>query len=173
MCSFLFNLNNGKITIIVFRWSSTQIDNFWGMWLFFFFFSHRPGVSFSKVPKLSGQFRVPQFLYIFATPRFGVINGFSYIKNMLKDQLFKTSRLQFDKRLFGPEKFPGPSRNRPLVPCCEAFFMSVYHAFTSSGDGFNCEAKMPIFMNWHSQAILLTLLFFQTLSWMLPAKEIK
>ena len=34
---------------------------------------------------------------------------------MLKDQLLKTSRLKFDNRLFGPEKFPGLYRNRPLV----------------------------------------------------------
>ena len=34
---------------------------------------------------------------------------------MLKDQLLKISRLQFDDWLFGPEKFAGLSRNRPLV----------------------------------------------------------
>ena len=39
---------------------------------------------------------------------------FSYIKNMLKDQLFKISGLQFDDWLFGPEKFSGLSRNRLL-----------------------------------------------------------
>ena len=32
---------------------------------------------------------------------------------MFKDQLFKTSGLQFDNWLFGPEKFWGPLRNRP------------------------------------------------------------
>ena len=31
--------------------------------------------------------------------------GFSYIKNMLKDQLFKTRELQFDNWLFGPGSF--------------------------------------------------------------------
>ena len=40
--------------------------------------------------------------------------GFSYIKNMSKDQLFKTSGLQFDNWLFGPGKFSGLSRNRSL-----------------------------------------------------------
>ena len=71
-------------------------------------------------------------LYILATPsivrgstnsapRFYAIKlrnhlGFSYIKNMLKDQLFKPSELQFDNWLFGPEKFSGLSRNRFLAP---------------------------------------------------------
>ena len=35
---------------------------------------------------------------------------------MLKDQLFKISRLQFDDWLLGPEKFSGLSRNGPLGP---------------------------------------------------------
>jgi len=35
---------------------------------------------------------------------------------MLKDQLFKPSRFRFDNWLFGPEKFSGLSRNRPLAP---------------------------------------------------------
>ena len=38
---------------------------------------------------------------------------FSHIKDMLKDQLLKTSGLQFDNWLFGTEKFTGLSRNRP------------------------------------------------------------
>ena len=38
--------------------------------------------------------------------------GFSYIKNMSEDQLFKITRLQFDNWLFRPEKFPRLSRNR-------------------------------------------------------------
>ena len=68
---------------------------------------------------LSGLFRMPQFLYIFWTPRFYAIKlgkplCFYYIKNILKDQLFKASRLKFDNWLFGPEKFLGLSRNRPL-----------------------------------------------------------
>ena len=41
--------------------------------------------------------------------------GFPYNKSMLKDQLFKTSRLKFDNWLFWPEKFSGLYRNRPLV----------------------------------------------------------
>ena len=48
--------------------------------------------------------------YIFVTSRFEAIKlrgplGFSYIKSMFKDQLFKTSGLRFDNWLFGPEKF--------------------------------------------------------------------
>ena len=35
---------------------------------------------------------------------------------MLKDHLFKTSRLKFDNCLFGPEKFSGLSRNSPTFP---------------------------------------------------------
>ena len=34
---------------------------------------------------------------------------------MIKDHLFKPSGLMFDNWLFGPEKFSGLSRNRPLV----------------------------------------------------------
>ena len=56
--------------------------------------------------------------YIFGTPKFFAIKlgnplGFSCIKNILKDQLFKTSRLKFDNCVFWPEKFSGLSRNRP------------------------------------------------------------
>jgi len=39
--------------------------------------------------------------------------GFPYIKNMVNDQLFTTSGLQFGNLLFGPENSPGLSRNRP------------------------------------------------------------
>ena len=57
--------------------------------------------------------------YVFATPRFWAIKlcnplGFSYIKNMLKDQLSKKSGLPFGNWLFGTEKFSGLSRNRTL-----------------------------------------------------------
>ena len=44
---------------------------------------------------------------------FAILLNFFYIKNMLKDQLFETSGLQFDNWLFGSEKFSGLSRNRP------------------------------------------------------------
>ena len=76
---------------------------------------------FSKVPKVfRAYFGCHNSLYIFATPRFQATKlrntlSFSYIKNMLKDQLFKMSRLQLDDWLFGPEKFSGLSKNRPLV----------------------------------------------------------
>ena len=56
--------------------------------------------------------------YVFGTPRFYAIKlgnplGFSCIKNILKDQLFRTSRLKFDNCVFCLEKFSGLSRNRP------------------------------------------------------------
>ena len=75
---------------------------------------------FLKCPEtFRAHFGCHNSLYVFATPRFSAIKlrnplGFIYIKNMIKDQLFKTRRLQFDKWLFGPEKFSGLSRNRPL-----------------------------------------------------------
>ena len=40
-------------------------------------------------------------------------------KKTLKDQLFKTSGLQFDNWLFRPKKFPGLSRNRPQAAILE------------------------------------------------------
>ena len=57
------------------------------------------------------------FFYIIATSRFWAIKlrnslVFSYHKNMLKDQLFKTSRLKFDNWLFGPRILG--SLDRPL-----------------------------------------------------------
>ena len=38
-----------------------------------------------------------------------------FLSKHLKDQLFKASVLQFDQWFFGPEKFSGLSRNRPLL----------------------------------------------------------
>jgi len=38
-----------------------------------------------------------------------------FIENMLKDQLFKSSGLQFDNWLYGPEKLSGLSINRPQI----------------------------------------------------------
>ena len=76
--------------------------------------------TISKVPRLTGSFlRATITFSILATPRFLAIKlrnplGFSYIKNMLKGQLFKTSGFKFNNWLFGPEKFSALSRNRPL-----------------------------------------------------------
>ena len=42
---------------------------------------------------------------------FAISLVFLTLKNMLKDQLFKTSGLQLDNSLFGPVMFSGP-RNR-------------------------------------------------------------
>ena len=63
---------------------------------------------------LLGLFRYLSSVYVFANPRFLSIKrhnlfGFSCIKNMLRDQLFKTSGLQFDNSLFGPKTFLGPT----------------------------------------------------------------
>ena len=61
-----------------------------------------------------GLFRYLSSIYVFANPRFLSIKrrnllGFSCIKNMLRDQLFKTSGLLFDNSLFGPKTFLGPT----------------------------------------------------------------
>ena len=73
------------------------------------------------------------FLYISARRRIYAIKlhnpvGFSYIENMLKDRLFKTSRLKFDNWLLGPEKFPGIPRNTPRwdtrVSCLRMCFVN-------------------------------------------------
>ena len=80
-----------------------------------------PGACFSKVPKLFGP--VSEATIPFISSQCWVLNHqrsqsslcYTYIKNMLKDQLFKTSGLLFENWLFGPEKFSGLSRNRPLV----------------------------------------------------------
>ena len=42
-------------------------------------------------------------------------NGATYTANNEKGQVFKTTGLQFDNWLFGPEKFSGLSRNRPQL----------------------------------------------------------
>ena len=73
--------------------------------------------SFSKVLAYLG---CHNFLYVFATTRFSAIKlrnpvGFSYIKNMLKDQVFETRRLQSDNGLFVPKNFSGVSRNGPFT----------------------------------------------------------
>ena len=80
------------------------------------------GVCFSKVPQLFGSFsgaKIP-LIYIYLRNDEVLSHqsnplGFPYNKSMLKDQLFKTSRLKFDNWLFWPEKFSGLYRNRPLV----------------------------------------------------------
>ena len=78
-----------------------------------------PGAYFSKVPKLFRPISGATIPFISSQRRgfkplnpHGNLLGFSYIKSMLKDQLFRTSGLQFDNWLFEPEKFSGLSRNR-------------------------------------------------------------
>ena len=76
-------------------------------------------------------------LYIFATPTFQAIKlrnplSFSYIKNMLKDQLFKIGRLQLDDWLFGPEKFSGLLRNRPLARVARSMVTFILKKMTTA-----------------------------------------
>ena len=69
-------------------------------------------------------------LHIFATPRlFKAIKlriplGCSYIKNVLKDQLFKTSGLQFDNWLFGSESSRDFRGTGPRADKLSTFFNS-------------------------------------------------
>ena len=78
------------------------------------------GDCFSKLKTFWAFFRCHNSLYIFAMPRFLAIKlrnprGFSYVKTMLKDQLFKTSRLRFDNWLRRSKRFSGLSWNRPRI----------------------------------------------------------
>ena len=73
-----------------------------------------------KSRNFSGLFRVPQFpLYLrnaeVVSHQTSQSSSFSYIENTLKDQLFKTSGLQFDNWLFRPQEFSALSRNRPQI----------------------------------------------------------
>ena len=73
-----------------------------------------------KSRNFSAYFGYHNSLHILATPMFEAIKlrsplGFSYIQNKFRDQLFKTSGLQFENWLFAPEKFSELSRNRPLA----------------------------------------------------------
>jgi len=57
---------------------------------------------------------------------------------MQKDQLFKTSGLQFNNYLFGPEKFSGLSRNGPLGP------LFIRPSFGNSTRKRNNSVTVPI-----------------------------
>ena len=53
---------------------------------------------------------------------------------MFKDQLSKTSGWQFHKRLFGPEKFSGLSRNGPQDSLlAEVALLFAFAELTSTG----------------------------------------
>ena len=73
------------------------------------------GPNSQKSPNFSGLFGLLQLpLSLFFRPsNFKNPLSSSYIKNVLKDQLFKTSGLQLDNWLFGPEKLSGLSQNQP------------------------------------------------------------
>lgn len=71
-----------------------------------------PGDCFSKILKLFWSVMGPTIpFYSFTVPRsykaIKLLNplGFSYVRNMFKDQLFKTNGLQFDNRLLWPDRF--------------------------------------------------------------------
>jgi len=66
-----------------------------------------PRACFSNFPELFGSISKPS--------NFTMLLIFLTLKTYLKNQLFKTSALQFDNWLFGPEKLPGLSRNRPQL----------------------------------------------------------
>ena len=54
--------------------------------------------------------------------------GFSSIKNMLKDRLFKRSRLKFDNWLFRLEKFSELSGNKPQAPGMDFANLWINHS---------------------------------------------
>ena len=67
-----------------------------------------------KSRNFTGHFRVTQFpLYLKNGEDLSRKTSQSFF--FLKDRLSKTSGWQFHKRLFGPEKFSGLSRNGPLA----------------------------------------------------------
>ena len=76
--------------------------------------------------------------------------GFSSINNMLKDRLFKRSRLKFDSRLFRLEKFSELSGNKPQAPGMDCANLWINH---SLADKF-C-VKINCVTQW---IVLLTLL---------------
>ena len=73
----------------------------------------RSGACFSKEPILFGPILAATISFISLQCRgsepsnFEILLVFVTLKNMLKDQLFKTSGLQFDNWLFEPKRFYG------------------------------------------------------------------
>ena len=84
---------------------------------------------FSKVPKPFGSISGATIPFISSQrrgskpPSPAILVFFLNIKTMLKDQLFKKSRLKFDNWLFGPEKLWGLSRNRPQARYFDSGFL--------------------------------------------------
>ena len=73
------------------------------------------GLFLKSLETFRAYFGCHDSLYIFATPRFKATKLCNPLSFLLKDQLFKISRLQFDNWLLGDEKFSGLWRNRPQV----------------------------------------------------------
>ena len=96
-----------------------------------------------KSRNFSGLLRVPQFpLYLRNAEVLKLRNplGFSCIRNLLKDQLFKTSGLQCDNWLFGPEKFSGLLRNGLLALTVQRVDSTIHftnHYPLDNSVGFN------------------------------------
>ena len=108
----------------------------------------------SKVPKFFG---CHNFLYISARRRFDAIKlhnpvGFSYIENMLKDRLFKRSRLKFDNRLLGPEKFPDIPRNRPQVRYTSLMLARVLRLLLDLWSEIRDHSQSGLFWNYVLQS---------------------
>ena len=79
--------------------------------------ANAPGARSSKVPKLFGWHNSLCILKAkaFQDTKLYSYFTFSSLYIMWKDQLYRTSGLEFYGWLFGPEKFSGLSRNGPLV----------------------------------------------------------
>ena len=79
---------------------------------------------------------------------------------MLKQQLFKISRLQFDDWLFGPKKFSGLSRNKPQVlirfpllvlSCLYSRVLRKSSFFSSTSISYSCANSGHAFTIWEMQ----------------------
>lgn len=67
-------------------------------------------VSAATIPSISSQRRGSE------SSNLAILSiGFSYMKNVLKDLLFKTSRLQFDNCLLWPENFSEQAPDQDVV----------------------------------------------------------
>ena len=99
---------------------------------------------------------------------------------MQKDQLFKTSGLQFDNYLFGPEKFSELSRNGPLVhdePVVDVYrstYMMLIHEihvfvlFRSSNTCISCSNITSLDLDPSSKGLYSThIMITSQLAWQL------
>ena len=92
-----------------------------------------PGTHFSKVPKLFGGISVDIVLIVSSKRRLLEARNCSYFNlcslyNIWKDQLYIISGSELYEWLFGPEKFSGLSRNRPLAWIFQNFLTTAYYS---------------------------------------------